>query len=117
MKYKGYCANIARTYIVDPSRNQESIYALLEELHKEVVAKLKDGAVARDVYNHALLVVKQKKPELEGHFLKNLGHAVSVPSRLIASSHGLCLDGSGIQRTSIRAFPEECQSYTIQYGF
>lgn len=76
LKYKGYCANIARTYIVDPTPTQETIYGLVEEIHKEVVNRMKEGGVARDIYNHALGIVKQKRPELEGNFVKNLGHAV-----------------------------------------
>lgn len=62
---------------MDPSPNQEALYGLVEEIHKEVVGRMKEGAIARDVWNHALAIVKQKKPELEGNFVKNLGHAVS----------------------------------------
>ena len=36
-----------------------------------------DGAVAKDLYQHALSFVKEKKPELESHFSKNIGHGVS----------------------------------------
>jgi nucleosome binding factor SPN SPT16 subunit len=86
LKYKGYCANISRTYIVDPTPAQEEVYALVVEIHKEVVPRLKEGAVARDVYAHALSIVKQKKPTLEGHFVKSLGHAVCyfllIPPRI-----------------------------------
>ena len=39
---------------------------------------MKDGAVARDVYQHALSYVKEKKPELEKNFLKNIGHGVCL---------------------------------------
>lgn len=39
---------------------------------------MKDGVTARDVYQHALNVVKQKKPELEKNFVKSVGHGVSV---------------------------------------
>ena len=37
-----------------------------------------NGATARDVYNHALSYVREKKPELEKHFVKNIGHVVSL---------------------------------------
>ena len=51
---------------------------------------LKDGTTARDVHQHALAYVKEKKPELEKNFVKNVGHGVSAQgrfrsSRLIAS--------------------------------
>jgi nucleosome binding factor SPN SPT16 subunit len=80
LKYKGYCANISRTYIVDPTPTQEEVYALVVEIHKEVVPRLKEGAVAKDIYAHALSIVKQKKPALEAHFVKSLGHAVCYVS-------------------------------------
>ena len=39
---------------------------------------MKDGVTGRDVYQHALSYVKDKKPELEKHFVKNIGHGASV---------------------------------------
>ncbi|KZT03503.1 FACT complex subunit SPT16 [Laetiporus sulphureus 93-53] len=81
MRYKGYCANLGRSFIVDPSKEQEAIYSLLLSLQAEVLAQLKDGAIARDVYNHALSYVKDKKPELEKHFVKNIGHGMGMEFR------------------------------------
>jgi nucleosome binding factor SPN SPT16 subunit len=78
LKYKSYCANIARTYIVDPTPQQEEIYTLLTEIQTEVLARMKEGAVAKDLYAHTLNMVKEKKPDLESHFVKNIGHAVRV---------------------------------------
>ncbi|KAK7693287.1 hypothetical protein QCA50_002854 [Cerrena zonata] len=77
MRYKSYCANLGRSFIVDPSKEQEAIYALLLSLQTEIITKLTDGANARDVYNHALSYVREKKPELEKHFVKNIGHVNS----------------------------------------
>lgn len=95
MRYKAYCANLGRSLIVDPSKvcyfrfthitgpnptctfqEQESIYALLLSLQTEMLAYLKDGVAARDAYQHALAFVKEKKPDLEKHFVKNIGHGV-----------------------------------------
>lgn len=46
---------------------------------------MKDGVTARDVYQHALNAVKQKKPELEKNFVKSVGHGVSfrIPLALV----------------------------------
>lgn len=38
---------------------------------------MKDGVPAREVYQHAISYVKDKKPELERHFVKNVGFGVS----------------------------------------
>ncbi|KAI0747959.1 FACT complex subunit SPT16 [Daedaleopsis nitida] len=81
MRYKSYCANLGRSFIVDPSKEQENIYSLLVSLQAEVLLRLKDGAVAREIYHHALSVVKEKKPELEAHFVKNIGHGTGMEFR------------------------------------
>ena len=37
---------------------------------------MNDGVTARDAYQHALSIVRDKKPELEKHFVKNIGFGV-----------------------------------------
>lgn len=58
-------------------QSQEEQYNLLLALQTEMVSFIKDGVVARDVYQHALSFVADKKPELEKHFVKNVGFGVS----------------------------------------
>ena len=62
----------------DRTQEQEAIYALLVSLQAELLPRLKDGAVAKELYHHALSYVKEHKPELEAHFVKNLGHGVCL---------------------------------------
>ncbi|KAA1474845.1 FACT complex subunit SPT16 [Dentipellis sp. KUC8613] len=81
MRYKGYCANVGRTFIVDPDKEQESIYNFLLSLQTELLSQMKDGAVIRDVYQHALSHIKKHKPELEKHFVKNIGFGMGVEFR------------------------------------
>ena len=59
-------------------QEQEAIYDLLTSLQAELLSFIKDGVTGRDVYQHALTFVKDKKPELEKHFVKNVGHGVSL---------------------------------------
>lgn len=40
--------------------------------------KLQDGVTARDVYQHAISYIREKKPELEKNFVKNIGFGVRV---------------------------------------
>jgi len=42
---------------------------------------MKDGVPARDVYNHALSYIKEKKPALEPHFLKSIGFGMGMEFR------------------------------------
>lgn len=78
LRYKTYCAMVTRTYLVDPSKSQVSNYKVVLAAHQAALAEIKDGAMAKDVYNQALSVVKSKKPELEKHFPKNIGAAIGI---------------------------------------
>lgn len=57
-------------------QEQESIYGLLFNLQTELMQKLQDGVVARDVYQHAVSYIREKKPELEQHFVRSVGFGV-----------------------------------------
>ncbi|PIL23839.1 hypothetical protein GSI_13590 [Ganoderma sinense ZZ0214-1] len=81
MRYKGYCANLGRSFIVDPSKEQEAVYELLVSLQSDLQSHLKDGAMAKDLYHHALSYVRERKPELESHFVKNIGHGMGMEFR------------------------------------
>jgi nucleosome binding factor SPN SPT16 subunit len=81
LRYKSYCSMIARTYLVDPNKSQESNYKLLLTVHALVLKETRDGAVLKDIYNKALNLVKSKKPELEKHFLKNVGAGIGIETK------------------------------------
>ena len=81
LRYKSYCSTIARTYLVDPNKSQESNYKLLYSVHNLVIKEIRDGVVAKDVYERALAMVKAKKPELEKHFLKNVGWGIGLETK------------------------------------
>ena len=81
LRYKSYCSLIARTYLVDPNKSQESNYKLLLQVHTLVMKEIRDGANAKDIYAKALALVKSKKPELEKHFLKNVGAGIGIETR------------------------------------
>ncbi|KAH7889938.1 FACT complex subunit SPT16 [Phlebopus sp. FC_14] len=81
MRYKGYCANLGRSIIVDPSKEQEEIHNLLLSLQSELVREMKDGMTARDVYQRALEYVKEKSPQLEKNFVKNIGAGIGIEFR------------------------------------
>jgi nucleosome binding factor SPN SPT16 subunit len=81
LRYKSYCSSIARTYLVDPNKSQEANYKLLYHVHNTVMKEIRDGVVAKDVYHKALSTIKSKKPELEKHFLKNIGCGVGLETK------------------------------------
>ncbi|KAI9870129.1 MAG: FACT complex subunit spt16, partial [Watsoniomyces obsoletus] len=80
-RYKTYCAALARTFLIDPSKPQTTNYKILLAAHDAALKESRDGATAKDVYNKALGVIKSKKPELEKHFGKNVGAAIGIELR------------------------------------
>ena len=62
------------------SQEQEAIYNLLLTLQAELLSRMKEGAVSRDIYSYASTYVKEKMPELEKHFVKNVGFGVREPN-------------------------------------
>jgi nucleosome binding factor SPN SPT16 subunit len=58
-------------------KEQESVYNLLLNLQAELLQRMKDGSAARDLYQHAHSFVKKQRPDLEKHFVKNIGFGVS----------------------------------------
>lgn len=105
LRYQSYSSMIARTYMVDPNKTQESNYKLLLAVHEIVLKTIKDGVAAKDVYNKALDHVKSKKPELEKHFLKSVGCGIGIESRdttlnLNAKSSRVLKDGMTLSITT-----------------
>lgn len=81
LRYKSYCSTIARTYLVDPNKSQESNYKLLCMIHNTIIKEIRDGMTAKDVYAKATSILKAKKPEMEKHFLKNVGWGVGLETK------------------------------------
>ncbi|PHH76684.1 hypothetical protein CDD80_1322 [Ophiocordyceps camponoti-rufipedis] len=81
LRYKSYCSTIARTYLVDPNKSQESNYKLLYMIHNTILKEIRDGMAAKDVYAKAVGIIRSKKPDMEKHFLKNVGWGVGLEKK------------------------------------
>lgn len=81
LRYKSYGSTIARTFLVDPNKSQENNYKLLHQVHNLILKEAKDGAVAKDVYAKALAYIKSKRPEMEKHFVKNVGSGIGIEAK------------------------------------
>lgn len=81
IRYKTYSAMIARTYLVDPTKSQETNYAFLLNIYDAVLKDVRDGTVAKDLYNKAVGIIRAKRPDLEKHFLKNIGAGIGIELR------------------------------------
>jgi nucleosome binding factor SPN SPT16 subunit len=81
LRYQTYASMVARTYLVDPNKSQESTYKLLLNVHEAVIKELKDGAPARNAFVKAISVIKAKKPELVEKFVRNVGGGIGIEAR------------------------------------
>ncbi|RKP31850.1 SPT16-domain-containing protein [Metschnikowia bicuspidata] len=82
LRYKNYCSNIARTFLIDPSPAMDENYQVLLELQEHLVQNfLKDSKLAKDVYHGAIKFLESKKPLLVSHFTKNAGWLTGIEFR------------------------------------
>ncbi|MCJ1415358.1 FACT complex subunit spt16 [Xylographa parallela] len=81
LRYKSYSSILARTYLVDPNKSQESNYKLLLSIHETVIKEAQEGVAVKDLYNKALGIIRTKKPDMEKHFLKNVGGGIGIETR------------------------------------
>ncbi|XP_014244216.1 FACT complex subunit spt16 isoform X2 [Cimex lectularius] len=77
-RYKSYCSNIARTFLVDPSEAVQDNYNFLLELEEELLKTLQAGAKLCDVYNAGVEFTKKKKPSLIDNLTKNFGFVMGI---------------------------------------
>lgn len=82
IRYKNYCSNIARTFLIDPSSEMESNYDTLLELQKHIVDDLlREGNTAKQVYDGAVSFLEKKNEKLVSHFTKNAGWLTGIEFR------------------------------------
>lgn len=81
IRYKTYSSIVARTYLVDPSKNQEANYALLLDIRETVMKDIRDGTVVKDLYSKAIDLIRAKKPELEDKFVRSIGAGIGIELR------------------------------------
>lgn len=82
LRYKSYCSNLARTFLIDPTPEMEQNYDFLLKLQTHITSKLlKDGTLALAVYQGALDFIKEEKPEFVSNFTKNCGWLLGIEFR------------------------------------
>ncbi|KAG0343552.1 FACT complex subunit spt16 [Podila humilis] len=81
VRYKSYCSNIGRTFLINPKKAQEKNYEFLLDVQRKVLESMKDGVKIKDVYTRAIDFIRNKKPELEKKFVKTLGFGTGLEFR------------------------------------
>lgn len=80
-RYKNYCANISRTFLVDATPKIEQTYNLLIGLYNACLEAMVIGNEFKDVYEAAKTFLTKKNPELLGHLPKSLGFVTGIEFR------------------------------------
>lgn len=80
-RYKGYCANVSRTFMVDAPKKVEKTYTTLVALYDACLEQMVPGNELKSVLDAAKAFLKKRDPELLNHLPKSLGFAVGLEFR------------------------------------
>jgi len=81
-RYKMYCSNIARTFLVDPPKKVTEMYELLLELQEACLEQMKPGNQLKTVYKAAISYLQKNGHEdLITKLPKNLGFSQGLDFR------------------------------------
>ena len=90
-RYKNYCANISRTYMVDAPPKVEQTYSVLLSAYEKCLEQMIPGNELKDVYTAAQAFLTKRDPALLPFLPKNLGFAIGIefrdPSLLLSSNN------------------------------
>ena len=83
LNYKSYCANISRTFLIDPTPEMTENYEFLFNLQQHILDNLlKIGTVGKDIYQGCLdFMEKNGKKDLIPNFTKNCGSLIGLDFR------------------------------------
>ncbi|CAM9902691.1 unnamed protein product [Ascophyllum nodosum] len=80
-RYKSYCANVSRSFFINPPKKVQSTYRTLLALYLKCLDNLRPGVSAKDVVEMAQRYLREKSPGLEQHMSKNLGFSLGIDYR------------------------------------
>ncbi|AES74653.1 putative peptidase M24, FACT complex subunit Spt16p/Cdc68p, creatinase/Aminopeptidase P/Spt16 [Medicago truncatula] len=80
-RYKSYCSNIARTFVIDAEPIQSKAYEVLLKAHEAVIGSLKPGNKLAAAYLAAVSVVEKEAPEMVSCLTKSAGAGIGIEFR------------------------------------
>ncbi|GAA5982684.1 hypothetical protein JCM11641_002335 [Rhodosporidiobolus odoratus] len=81
IRYKSYCSNVGRTFLIDPTSAQETNYHFLVELQKLALSTLREGATGKEVYDAVLSHIQSNREDLLPYFVKTAGFGMGLEFR------------------------------------
>ncbi|KAK0558311.1 FACT complex subunit spt16 [Tilletia horrida] len=106
LKYKSYCSNMGRTWLIDGHKTQTRTLGILLDLHNEIATKLlRPGQTGKDIYEAAVKFLEAKDKSLVPKLTKTLGYAMGIEFRdsayLISAKGGRVIQPNMIYCISI----------------
>ena len=80
-RYKGYCANMSRTFMVDVPPKVEKTYAVLMSLYNHCLEQMVPGKELKDVLLAATKYIEAKDSSLLQYLPKSLGFSIGLEFR------------------------------------
>ncbi|KAJ1379296.1 PH-like domain superfamily [Sesbania bispinosa] len=80
-RYKSYCSNIARTFLIDAEPLQSKAYEVLLKAHEAVIGSLKPGNKLSAAIPAAVSIVEKDAPDLVSNLTKSAGTGIGIEFR------------------------------------
>ncbi|GAU18602.1 hypothetical protein TSUD_124330 [Trifolium subterraneum] len=80
-RYKSYCSNIGRTFLIDADPIQSKAYEVLLKAHEAVIGSLKPGKKLSAAYQAAVSVVEKDAPDMVSCLTKSAGTGIGIEFR------------------------------------
>ena len=81
LRYRSYCSNVGRTFLIDPVPQQEADYKFLEETYEYLLSEIRTGLPLASIYSLGLDFVKARRPDLEKAWLPTIGWSTGLEFR------------------------------------
>lgn len=123
-RYNSYCANIARTYLIEPDDVQSKAYEVLLKAHEAALLAMKPGKKVSAVYEAALAVVERDAPEMVPNMTRSAGTGIGLEFResglsLNAKNDRVLKSGMifnvslGFQNLQAKTSNPKCQNFSM----
>ncbi|RXG55238.1 FACT complex subunit spt16 [Armadillidium vulgare] len=81
VRYRSYCSNICRTFMVNPTDQMQKNYEFLLQVYEKVINKLQAGVKLCEVYEEANNHINSNRPDLTDKFTKSVGFGMGIEFR------------------------------------
>ena len=81
LRYKSFCSNIARTFLIEPTKEQEKNYKFLMELQSHIIGFMRPKVKLCDVYDEGIRYLESTRSDLQSNVTNNFGFSMGIEFR------------------------------------